>query len=138
LKVRSPRLGYFEGGFQAFVDRLTEVVTGLGAALRLNSPVEAIRPLAGGGVELTAAGSAEAFDACLTTTSPGLLARMAPDLAGDYLGQLLELDSMGAVVLTLALSHSLLEETGTYWLNIPATSPDKAGGVPFLALVEHT
>ena len=44
----------------------------------------------------------------------------------------------GAILLTLALKQSLMQETGTYWLNIPATTPDKAGGVPFLALVEHT
>jgi protoporphyrinogen oxidase len=59
-------------------------------------------------------------------------------LPGPYLSRLLDLKSMGAVVLTLALTRPLMAETGTYWLNIPATSPDKAGGVPFLALVEHT
>lgn len=138
LHVRSPRLGYFEGGFQAFIDRLTEVVGELGGEVRLNCPAEQIRPAEDGGVEVTAGGKTEKYDACITTTSPGLLARMAPDLAGDYLGRLLKLDSMGAVVLTLALKESLLAESGTYWLNIPATSPDKAGGVPFLALVEHT
>src|SRR5690606_3788362 len=44
----------------------------------------------------------------------------------------------GAVVMTLALSRPLMADSHTYWLNIPASSPDKAGGVPFLALVEHT
>lgn len=138
LHVRSPRLGYFEGGFQAFIDRLTGVVRDLGGDIRLNCPVENIRQAENGGIVLTAGGAAETFDAGIVTTSPGLLARLTPDLPGDYLGQLLQLDSMGAVVLTLALNHSLLGESGTYWLNIPATSPDKAGGVPFLALVEHT
>jgi protoporphyrinogen oxidase len=138
LHVRSPRLGYFEGGFQAFIDRLTDVVRGLGGEIRLNCPAEAIRSGDGGGIEITAGGATERFDAGIVTTSPGLLARLAPSLAGDYLGQLLKLDSMGAVVLTLALKESLMRETDTYWLNIPATTPDKAGGVPFLALVEHT
>lgn len=138
LHVRSPRLGYFEGGFQAFIDRLTAVVRDLGGDIRLNCPAESIRQADEGRIEVTAGGATESYDAVIVTTSPGLLARLAPDLAGDYLGQLLELDSMGAVVLTLALKHSLLGDSGTYWLNIPATSPDKAGGVPFLALVEHT
>lgn len=138
LHVRSPRLGYFEGGFQAFIDRLTAAVEELGGQIRLSSPVDAIRSVAGGGIEVTVGGTTEIFDAGLVTTSPALLARMAPELAEDYLGQLLNLSSMGAVVLTLALKESLLAESGTYWLNIPATSPDKAGGVPFLALVEHT
>ena len=138
LHVRSPRLGYFEGGFQAFIDRLTAAVEELGGQIRLSSPVDAIRSVAGGGIEVTVGGTTEIFDAGLVTTSPALLARMTPELAEDYLGQLLNLSSMGAVVLTLALKDSLLAESGTYWLNIPATSPDKAGGVPFLALVEHT
>ncbi len=87
---------------------------------------------------MQAGGTAEDYDTAIVTTSPGLLARMAPALAGEYLAKLLELKSMGAVVMTLALTHPLLAESATYWLNIPATSADKAGGVPFLALVEHT
>lgn len=140
LHVRSPRLGYFEGGFQAFVDRLTQVVQAQGGRIRLACPVEAIRPDDSGQarLRLAAGGKEESFDMCLATTSPALLARLAPDLPPAYLGQLLELKSMGAVVMTLALRQPLMHESGTYWLNIPATSPDKAGGVPFLALVEHT
>ncbi len=138
LHVRSPRLGYFEGGFQAFIDRLTDVVRELGGDIRLGCPVEAISPAQNGGVMVQAGGATEAYDTAIVTTSPGLLARMAPALAGDYLAKLLELKSMGAVVMTLALTRPLMAESGTYWLNIPATSPDKAGGVPFLALVEHT
>jgi protoporphyrinogen oxidase len=46
---------------------------------------------------------------------------------------------MGAVVLTLALKRPLMADSSTYWLNIPATSPDKTKNeLPFLALVEHT
>jgi protoporphyrinogen oxidase len=45
---------------------------------------------------------------------------------------------MGAVVMTLALKQQVLTD-GTYWLNIPAHSPDKSQNpIPFLALVEHT
>jgi protoporphyrinogen oxidase len=41
--------------------------------------------------------------------------------------------------MTLALTQPLMPETQTYWLNIPADSPDKSGNdIPFLALVEHT
>lgn len=138
LHVRSSRLGYFEGGFHAFIDRLTDVVRGSGGEIRLNCKVETIQPIDDGGIEVTTAGLAEGYDACIVTTSPGLLARMTPSLPDEYLGRLLKLKSMGAVVMTLALSRPLMAESGTYWLNIPATSPDKAGGVPFLALVEHT
>jgi protoporphyrinogen oxidase len=90
------------------------------------------------GLQIRSSGQVESFDACLVTTSPALLSHMAPDLPPDYLGQLLNLKSMGAVVMTLALRRPLLTN-GTYWLNIPADSPDKSQNlIPFLALVEHT
>ena len=66
------------------------------------------------------------------TTSPALLARLAPDLPAGYLQGLLSLKSMGAVVLVLALRKQLSPE-GYYWYNLP-----KSAGFPFLALVEHT
>ena len=60
------------------------------------------------------------------------MAKLAPDLPAEYLGGLLNLKSMGAVVLILALKHQLSKE-GYYWYNLP-----KSAGFPFLALVEHT
>ncbi len=139
LHVRSMRLGYFEGGFQGFVDGLTAVVTQKGGVVKLNCPVEKIERELEDGIRITANGLQNTFDACLVTTSPGLLAKIAPDLPDDYLGQLLNLKSMGAVVMTLALKRPLLPDNLTYWLNIPAHSPDKSqNDIPFLALVEHT
>ena len=41
--------------------------------------------------------------------------------------------------MTFALKQPLLTKHNTYWLNIPADSPDKSqNDIPFLALVEHT
>lgn len=138
LKVRSPRLGYFVGGFQAFVDRLVETIQQQGGLLRLNSPVKSISPQPDGRLMATTVnGRQETFDRCLVTVSPGLLQRMTPALPPDYLGRLARLKSMGAVVLVLALKRQLMEKT--YWLNLPAVSPDKSQNpFPFLALVEHT
>ncbi|MEJ2751415.1 MAG: FAD-dependent oxidoreductase, partial [Chloroflexota bacterium] len=70
---------------------------------------------------------------------PGLLARIAEGLPDAYTNSLRDLKSMGAVVMTLALKQPLLAASNTYWLNIPAHSPDKSKNeIPFLALVEHT
>jgi protoporphyrinogen oxidase len=60
------------------------------------------------------------------------MAKMCPDIPKDYLRGLLELKSMGAVVMVLALKQQLSEQ-GYYWFNLP-----KEEGYPFLALVEHT
>ncbi|MDX1524106.1 MAG: FAD-dependent oxidoreductase, partial [Anaerolineae bacterium] len=141
---RSPNLGYFEGGFQAFIDALTEAVTAQGAALWLNCQTSAILPQPEGtflvkcrpapaannnGTE--PAESATCFDQVLSTVSPHLFSRLVPNLPEDYLASIKKLKSMGAVVVILALKHQLTEKN--YWINIP-----KEEGFPYLALVEHT
>ncbi|GAB4515522.1 MAG: NAD(P)/FAD-dependent oxidoreductase [Anaerolineae bacterium] len=131
IKARTPRLGTFIGGFQAFMDGLADYLRDRGVVIRLSAPVERIEPTEEG-IAVLAAGQRESFDHCLVTTSPGLLARLAPSLPPSYLQGLLSLKSMGAVVLILALRHRLSED-GIYWHNLP-----KEAGFPFLALVEHT
>jgi protoporphyrinogen oxidase len=132
LKARTTRLGTFKGGFQAFADQFYARLLEMGVEIQLNTPVSCISPHSEGGLTLEIATSARHFDQCLVTTSPALLARLAPDLPPDYLQGLLNLKSMGAVVMVLALKHQLSEQ-GYYWYNLP-----KSAGFPFLALVEHT
>lgn len=138
LAARSFRLGTFEGGFQTFVDTLTDAVIQGGGRLLFNRPVHGISADDTGRLMVTAGDAVTTFDQVLVTTSPALLARMTPQLPRDYLGRLLDLKSLGAVVLILTLKRQLMTD-GTYWLNIPASSPNKAENeIPFLALVEHT
>lgn len=132
VHARTPRLGTFVGGFQAFADALAEQIQALGAELRLGTPVQQIEPLEQGGLRLSTINGQWEFDQCLATTSPTVMAKLAPALPNPYLQQLLDLRSIGAVVLVLALQHQL-SERGYYWHNLP-----KAAGFPFLALVEHT
>ena len=131
LHKRTPRLGYFVGGFQAFADALTTRVQARGAEVRLKTPVQAIEPTPDRRLLVRAASGDEIFDRVIATVSPGLLARLAPGLASEYLDGLNKLKSLGAVVLILALKQRLTE--GHYWTNLP-----KGEGFPFLALVEHT
>jgi protoporphyrinogen oxidase len=134
---RTSRLGTFVGGFQALLDALADRIRAQGGAVLLNTPVRGIRPAQDGRLLVTAPDGPHAFDAVIATVGPGLMARLAPDLPSDYLGQLLKLKSMGALALILALKHQLMERT--YWLNLPARSPDqRENEFPFMALVEHT
>ena len=132
FKSRTTRLGTFVGGFQAFCDRFAEDLRQRGVQIHLSTPVSRITSVDGHKISLDLPTGAQVFDCCLSTSSPALLARLAPALPKDYLQGLLNLKSMGAVVMTLALSHQLSEE-GYYWFNLP-----KSAGYPFLALVEHT
>ncbi len=137
LKVRSPRLGYFRGGFQSFVDVLTAAVTKAGGSLYLNSPISNLQATGENQVALSHNDEQIIYDKCLVTTSPKQLLNMAPAISGEYRQKLTGLKSMGAVVLVLALRRQLMPKT--YWLNLPATSADKTNSeYPFLALVEHT
>jgi protoporphyrinogen oxidase len=131
LKARTTRLGTFEGGFQQFADMFAERLREMGVEIRLGVGVESIKREQNK-LAVRSGGNSELFDKVLVTTSPNLMARLSPDLPENYLKGLLELKSMGAVVMVLSLKHQLSKE-GYYWFNLP-----KEAGYPMLALVEHT
>lgn len=132
IYTRTPKLGYFDGGFQTFANAFGDAVRKLSVQIQLGAAVEAIRPEATGGFTVQVKNAPAAhFDRVLSTVGPGLMQRMTPDLPGAYLGQLSKLKSMGAVVLTVALDRRLTEQM--YWISLP-----KREGIPLLAMVEHT
>lgn len=130
LYKRTPRLGYFVGGFQGFINLLQERIQAQEGRVFLNTPVEHIRRL-GDRLRLQLhRGSAE-HERVIATCSPQIMRKLVPDLPAEYGEKLDRLRSMGAVVLILALRSRLTE--GHYWINIPAGE-----GLPFMGLVEHT
>jgi len=131
IKARTTRLGTFEGGFQRFADLFAEKLRASRVEIRLGARVESIKREPAG-LSIRSGKGVESFDKVLVTASPNLMAKLCPDLPEGYLKGLLELKSMGAVVMVLALSRQLSKE-GYYWFNLP-----KDEGYPFLALVEHT
>ena len=132
LKARTNRLGTYQGGFQAFADQFADKLKTMGVALHISTPITMLSPSAEGGIDVTTMQGKHHFDQVLVTTSPAMLAQLAPQLPTEYLNSLLELKSMGAVVMVVALKRQLSKE-GYYWYNLP-----KSAGYPFLALVEHT
>ncbi len=56
--------------------------------------------------------------------------RLAPGLPADYVAGLQRLNHLGAVVMTVAMSHQLTKKS--YWLNLNKEE------FPMLCLVEHT
>ena len=131
FKARSFKLGYFAGGFQAFCDALLIRVRQLGVEVLLSAPVIALAAQPAGGWRVSpTTGESGDFDAVIVTGAPGLLGKLAPQLPPEYLGRLKGLRSMGAVVITIALTQPLTDQL--YWINMPKDQ------FPFLALVEHT
>jgi protoporphyrinogen oxidase len=138
LYKRTASLGYFEGGFQAFVDLLIERVEEQGGLVRLDSPVRGVHPAERegpasieGGIRLVLSAGSAAHDAVIASVSPQSMLELTPDLTGAYASKLRRLESMGAVALVLALKHGLTK--GHYWINLP-----KGAEIPFMGLVEHT
>jgi len=129
--ARTPRLGYFEGGFQVFVDRLAAAVREQGGVVHLETPVSEVSEGEQGITFALADGTAASYDRALTTTSPDKLRAMVPSMPEDYTRDVQGLKSTGTVVLILALKDSILTD-GTYWLNLP--QPE----FPCLSMVEHT
>jgi protoporphyrinogen oxidase len=128
LHARTSRLGTYRGGFQAFIDDFGNRIREMGGRILLSTPVQHIsREL-----DVAIDSGAENYQRVLVTTSPRLLAKMVPSLPGKYQKGILDLKSMGAVVVVLSLARQLSRE-GYYWYNLP-----KDKGFPFLALVEHT
>jgi protoporphyrinogen oxidase len=128
---RTPKLGYYYGGFQAFIDGLARKVRRQNVTIRTSAPVRAVHMLPDGRFQVRTDDHSAEYDVVLSTVSPGLMRRLVPDLPADYLNELAQLKSMGAVVLTVALDRQLMPDV--YWVNVP-----KSEGLPFLALVEHT
>ncbi|MCL4295962.1 MAG: NAD(P)/FAD-dependent oxidoreductase [Anaerolineae bacterium] len=143
IHKRSYRLGYFKGGFQAFIEALTNKIKEQGVNICLKTTITAVTPQPDGRVQIQSTFSEnggriqgeglqnEIFDRVLATVSPKLLSQLIPTLPADYLANLNQFKSMGAVVIILALKHQLTD--CHYWINLP-----KGEGFPFLALVEHT
>ncbi len=130
LAKRTPKLGYFKGGFQRLWDLLADEIRAHGGELHLETPVKAIHPIAQG-LRLSLETQDVSHERVLATCSPQTLAELAPQLPQNYTAKLRNLTAMGAVVLVLSLKHQVSERH--YWINIP-----KREGFPFLAFVEHT
>ena len=130
---RSLRLGTFEGGFQAFVEALAAAVQSKGVHIHLNTRIEGIHN-EDGQVSLAFDNQKQTFDRVISTTSPQLMLKITDGLAETAYGQqMADLHSIGGLCVVLALKQSLLTD-GTYWLNLPADSPDKSQSrFPFLA-----
>jgi protoporphyrinogen oxidase len=138
VKARSLRLGTFEGGFQNFLELLAKAVEEKGARICLNSPVQEIG-LNGIQPTIKVNGTTETVDYVISTASPQIMLKMTPRLAETAYGdQMTALKSIGGLCVVFALKHELMNDD-TYWLNLPAVSPNyKDNEFPFLALVEHT
>jgi protoporphyrinogen oxidase len=128
---RSLSLGYLSGGFQQLYDRLGEEVEKAGGVIKLETAVTRIAPIGGGKTRVEIdKGDPYEFDSVLSTLPTKLFLRLAEGLPEDYRKRYDWGDALGAHVVILALTESLLDPV--YWLSIADPS------YPFLVAVDHT
>jgi protoporphyrinogen oxidase len=126
---RSPRLGYYVGGYQTLIDALVDKVQAEGGVVSLSTPISRI-DRAASRIRLHVEDGTREFDAVVATVAPQTMVHLAGTLPGDYLGMLRGLRSVGALTLVLALRQQVTDRY--YWISLPR------GQFPFLAFVEHT
>ena len=133
IHARTPRLGTYEGGFQALADEVVALLREQGVEVRLGTPVQAVETHPQGGLTVRTAAENRRFDRVLLTLGPPYLPHLVPQLEPDQArAWSRDLPYLAAVTLVLALDR-VFNPQGYYWYNIP-----KREGFPFLILVEHT
>jgi protoporphyrinogen oxidase len=122
-------LGYFEGGFQAFLDALRSRLDGVD--IRLNSKVSSIRDDGQGGAIVTTESGEQTFDQVLCTVPSHVVAKLIASSEPndpDYFARLRSIDYLDACLHVFATPQKI---TKYYWHNVNSAN---APFVVFLSL----
>src|SRR3989344_2450988 len=126
IKKRTKKLGYINGGFQAFIDYLEEKNKDLGVDIKKATVVEEIIKV-GDSFKI----NNEEFDAVISTLPTSIMAKITQNLLPkSYLSRFSKLHYLHAVNLIIESKEPLFQKE--YWLNI---CTDK---IPIMVLVQHT
>ncbi len=126
---RPSTFGYFEGGFQTFVQRLADFLTSKGVLIHTASPAKGLFKTDAGYQFETPQGT-HTFDAVIIAAPPAAFGHIAEAvLTATEKQRLSAYQYMGSICALMVLDRSLISE---YWLNV------NEPGSPFVAVVEHT
>ncbi|MFC6989303.1 NAD(P)/FAD-dependent oxidoreductase [Haloplanus sp. GCM10025708] len=120
--LRGEILGYFEGGFAPFVDRLVEAVGREHVTTGARATDVTVADGAVSTITYETAGGER------TEETDAVVVAAMPNVLEDLTGYVCEVDFQGAVCAVVTMEEAL---TDTYWLNV-------AHDAPFGALIEHT
>ena len=123
---RKECLGYVRGGYRSVIDRLLSEITRMGGKILTESPVEGL--CAKQQLELTIRNRRMLFDRVISTIPSPSLARIAPQLAAEYVSKLAAVRYLGVVCFALVLKRRL---TPYYVTNL-------IEDVPFTGIIEMT
>jgi len=129
IHCRTTQLGYLNGGFQRFYNRLAQIITELDSTISFGTTATAIKQIRGNRLSVETSSGTLTADRVISTLPTQLSLKLFPTLP-TFDRRFDQGDAIGAHCLILALDREFLDTV--YWLNI--NDP----GYPFLALVEHT
>ena len=123
-------LGYYQGGFSAFIHDMKRVISDRGGKFRYNSEVTHITTKSDKKISLTVNGETEVFDKVIYTGHTPELASLYRSSNFEHAAKKLEkISYLANVCLILETTESLSD---TYWLNVNDMS------FPFVGIIEHT
>lgn len=127
------RLGYFEGGFQTFVDSLVQKLDELDVKILTGIEITSINSLPSDKVKIElASGKNYIYDACIATVPSKVFGQLVANnhaIKPAYLKQLNSIDYLGARLLVFSSTQDI---SPYYWHNINDLS------LPFLVFINHT
>jgi protoporphyrinogen oxidase len=136
IVVRTNQLGYVKGGFQTFIDHLSELITENGNSIHLQQRIEHIEKK-GEGFELTIQDLAhesntnELFDLVISTVPTPVLTKLGEHIFPAQLtNNFRNIEYLNAVCLILETEKPILPQA--YWLNICAPE------LPTMLVAQHT
>ena len=127
-RVFQERLGFLEGGSDAFIDALVDAVVAKGGRIRCASPIQNLYLEGPRVLGVRASGRDHAADAVVSTIPLSFLLRLAPDLPPGYREQAVELGNIGVRCIVLKLGKPL---TTYFWINVN-------DDLPVCGLIEYT
>lgn len=129
-KGGAENLAYVRGSFARVAEAMASDIRAHGGAIRLETPVRQLTPLAGGGWQIDHAQGRDRADTVIATPAPALVAGMIGHWADQSeIDRLTRIPYLANLCLVLELDRPL---GSTYWLNV--TDPD----FPFVGVIEHT
>lgn len=140
ISKRSPSLGYPEGGFQVFADKLAEEIQKNGGKIYLNHELQ--KATYDNQKWNLSFSKNTKYDLVISTLPTPIFTNIFPQLPKQYVKNLSSISHLYALTLILELKRPFLpplqpttynlQPKHPYWLNINDPS------FPFLAVVEHT
>ena len=125
------RVGYLEGGTQAYVDALERTIVGLGGEIRVNAAVEEVLAENGSVSGVSCDGAAIPFDSVLSTVPIPFANGLFRRFDGPYFQNLRSLEYIGVRVMVLRLARRL---TPYFWLNVSDPGMEIAGVIEYTNL----